>query len=178
MTGSSRGSPTSPRTSRSPDRLPDDVAPAAVVPLERRRPAAAPSRSLAVAAAVLAVALVAATTTGLALWQRTNRLEEQLAETADLLDEQRGLAQQASELATVLSAPDARLVEVDTDLSGELRVAVSDSEGTGVVVADELEAPPQDRVYQLWLVGEGDPRSAGVVARPQRSGDRRCAGVA
>lgn len=150
--------------------VPDDLAPAPVVPLERRRPPAAPSRWLAVAAAVLAFALVAATTTGVALWQRTNRLEEQLAETAGLVEEQRGLAQQASELAAVLSAPDARLVDVDTDLSGDLRVAVSADEGTGVVVADELEAPPQDRVYQLWLVGEGDPRSAGVVARAQRSG--------
>ncbi|MBW3606116.1 MAG: anti-sigma factor [Actinobacteria bacterium] len=148
----------------------DDAAPAAVIPLERRRVDTGPRRWLAVAAAVLAFALVAATTTGVALWQRTNRLEEQLAETADLLEEQRGRAQQVSELATVLSAPDARLVDVDTDLSGDLRVAVSDSEGTGVVVADELEAPPQDRVYQLWLVGEGDPRSAGVVARTQRSG--------
>ncbi|CAN5759677.1 anti-sigma factor [soil metagenome] len=137
---------------------------ATVVPFASRpRREPGPSRWLALAAAVLAFAFVAATTTGVALWRQTNRLEEQL----DVAAQQQT---QATQLAAVLAADDARLIAVETDLSGNLRVAVADSAGTGAVVADQLELPPDDRVYQLWLVGEGDPRSAGVVARDQRDG--------
>jgi hypothetical protein len=128
------------------------------------------TRWLAAAAAVLAFALIAATTTGVALWQRTNRQERQLVEAAQRLDGQRAQAEQSSALAAVLSAPDARLIDVDTDLSGNLRVAVADSADTGVVVADQLEAPPDDRVYQLWLISDGQPRSVGLVARGRSSG--------
>lgn len=139
----------------------DDAA--TVVPLEPRRRDSGPSRWLALAAAVLAFAFVAATTTGVALWRNTNRLEAQL----DVAAAQQA---QAAELAAVLSAEDARLIDVDTDLSGNLRVAVADSADAGAVVADQLEAPPDDRVYQLWLLDDGDPRSAGLVARAQRDG--------
>jgi anti-sigma-K factor RskA len=65
----------------------------------------------------------------------------------------------------VLSADDAVLVDVQTDLSGDLRVAVADSVDAGVVVADDLEAPPDDRVYQLWLVEDEQPRSVGLIAQ-------------
>lgn len=143
---------------------------AAVTPLEPRRRTAGPSRWFAVAAAILAFALVAVTTTGVALWQRTNRLEQQLADTAVQLEEQRALGQQVAELAAVLSAPDARLVDVETDLSGGLRIVVADSADAGVVVADQLEAPPDDRAYQLWLLEDGEPRSVGVVPPDQRDG--------
>lgn len=116
------------------------------------------ARWLAVAAAVLVFALIAASTTGVALWRRANQLEEQVTR----LEQTAG---QADELAAVLSADDAELLDVETELSGNLRVAVADSIGAGVVVADDLEAPPDDRVYQLWLIEDEQPRSEGLVAR-------------
>lgn len=42
----------------------------------------------------------------------------------------------------MLSADDAELVDVQTDLSGNLRVAVADSIDEGVVVAEVLQPPP------------------------------------
>lgn len=66
------------------------------------------------------------------------------------------------------AAEDAELVDVTTELSGNLRVAVSQRRDAGVMVADDLEAPPEDRVCQLWLIEDGEPRSAGLVA--QRTG--------
>lgn len=122
----------------------------------QRAPVRAPatSRWLAFAAAVLAFALIAVSTAGVGLWRRNGQLEQQVAQRAE-----------ASELASVLAAPDARLVDVDTDLSGDLRVVVSDSMDSGVVVADDLQAPPEDRIYQLWMIDDGQPRSAGLVQR-------------
>jgi hypothetical protein len=115
-------------------------------------------RWLAAAAAILVFALIAASMTGVALWRRTTQLEEQVTR----LEQTVG---QADQLAAVLSADDAVLVDVQTDLSGDLRVAVADSVDAGVVVADDLEAPPDDRVYQLWLVEDEQPRSVGLIAQ-------------
>lgn len=143
--------------------MPDDASPADLSARRAARARAAgggPSaaRWLAVAAAVLVFALIAASTTGVALWRRTNQLEEQVTR----LEQTAG---RADELAAVLSADDAELLDVETELSGNVRVAVADSIGTGVVVADDLEAPPDDRVYQLWLIEDEQPRSEGLIAR-------------
>lgn len=157
----------SPGPAAAPDG-PDEVAP--VVPLGARRrdrgPAEVAGRWMAVAAAILAFAVVTAGTIGIVLWGQNTRLEQQTAQleqrTAEL-EQQLAEQEQDQQLAAVLAAPDARLVDVQTELSGNLRVAVSDSLGEGIVVADDLEAPPDDRAYQLWLIDDGTPRSAGVV---------------
>lgn len=124
-------------------------------PKAPRRPAARRSSSwFALAAAFLALALVAVSGGGLALWRETQDLQQQVAE--------------ARELASILTADDAELVDVDTDLSGNLRVAVAPSLDAGVVLADDLEGPGPDRDYQLWTIEDGVPQSAGLVS--QRSG--------
>lgn len=141
--------------------MPADDAPVDLAARRRARSADhAPSASrwLALAAAILAFALIAASTTGVALWRRTNQLEQQVTQL-----EQRG--READELASVLATDDAELVDVDTDLSGNLRVAVSDSVDAGIVVADELQPPPDDRVYQLWVIEDEQPRSIGLIGR-------------
>jgi hypothetical protein len=146
--------------------MPDEAAPADLGARRARRIERAgaagrePSavRWLAAAAAILVFALIAASMTGVALWRRTTQLEEQVTR----LEQTVG---QADQLAAVLSADDAVLVDVQTDLSGDLRVAVADSVDAGVVVADDLEAPPDDRVYQLWLVEDEQPRSVGLIAQ-------------
>jgi anti-sigma-K factor RskA len=120
------------------------------VPLRpARRP---PSRWLAMAAAVLVLALVAVSGTGLALWRRTQSLEAQLAQ-----------ARAETELATIMMADDAEMIDLDIQVAGHLSVAMAPSLGTGIVLAEDLEAPPDDRAYQLWVLEDGQPRSAGMV---------------
>jgi hypothetical protein len=106
-----------------------------------------------VAAALLAFALVAVTATGLMLWQRTGELREQVAE-----------AEHTAQMATVLAAQDAKMMEVDTQLSGHLRLAVAPSLDSGVVLGEDVQDPPDGRVYQLWVMEDGQPRSAGVMS--------------
>lgn len=147
----------------------DGVAP--VVPIGGRRRAAeepAPVRWLAAAAVILAFALVAAGATGIVLWNENVRLEQAVAQAQDEAEQQVADSAQAQRVAAVLAAPDARLVGFDTDLGGTVRVAVSDARNGGAVLADDLPAPPQGRTYQLWLLEDGTPVSAGVVE--QRSG--------
>lgn len=109
------------------------------------------SRRYAVAVAILAVAFLAATTTAALLWVRVVELERLTAgQPADVID--------------VLTADDARLVDLDTELSGTVRVAVAPSTDRGVVLGDDVQRPPSDRAYQLWLLDDGAPRSGGVLA--------------
>lgn len=126
-------------------------------PALARSPATPPQRWLALAAAVLVFALVAVSATGLVLWRRTGELQQQVAK-----------LQAASQMASVLAAEDAELIDFETELAGELRVAMAHSREAGMVVGDDLEAPPDDRAYQLWVLEDGTPRSAGMIA--QRSG--------
>lgn len=123
------------------------------VPVHERQTRSQP-RWLALAAGILLFALVAVSATGLVLWNRLGVLEQEVAR-----------SQTADELANVLAADDAELLSFDTELSGNLRVAVAPSLGTGVVLGDDLQAPPDDRTYQLWLLEDGQPRSAGLIAQ-------------
>ncbi|HSK97048.1 MAG TPA: anti-sigma factor [Euzebyales bacterium] len=117
---------------------------------ERRQP----SRRFALAAAVLALAFLGVSATGLGLWRRTQVLEEQLAQ-----------ARAETELASIMMADDAEVIDLDSQVSGTLRVAMAPSLDAGMVLADDLEAPPEDSAYQLWVLDDGQPRSAGVVSR-------------
>lgn len=112
------------------------------------------NRWSAIAAAVLAFALLAVSGTGLALWRRTQVLEEQLAQ-----------ARAETDLATIMMADDAEMIDLESELSGGLRVAMAPSLDAGMVIAEDLQAPPDDRIYQLWLLEDGQPRSAGLVSR-------------
>jgi anti-sigma-K factor RskA len=122
-------------------------------PVPLRRAQRSPSRWLAMAAAVLALALVVVSGTGLALWRRTQTLENQLAQARDEAD-----------LATIMMADDAEMIDLDTQVTGHLSLAMAPSLGTGMVLAEDLEAPPQDQAYQLWVLDDGRPRSAGMVS--------------
>jgi anti-sigma-K factor RskA len=138
-----------------PSSVPEQMTAEAAEPVVPRQPAARRSSNwFAFAAAFLALALVAVSGGGLALWRETQDLQQQVA--------------QARELASILTADDAELVDVETDLSGNLRVAVSPGQNVGVVLADDLEAPGPDQDYQLWTIEGGQPQSAGLVS--QRSG--------
>ncbi|TWF92943.1 anti-sigma factor [Saccharopolyspora dendranthemae] len=111
---------------------------------------------LAVAAAVIGIALAAAFG-GLA-WNS----QQQLAE-ANRLAEQAGAHN--AEVARLLQSPDASLVHGS---AGDARAVsvVSRRMGSAAFLTADMPAAPADRTYQLWFIGGGGPRSAGVLPGP------------
>jgi anti-sigma-K factor RskA len=78
----------------------------------------------------------------------------------------------------VLAAPDARVRMVDVSGGGRVTAVVSPSRNEGVVAISNLPAPPDGKVYQLWLLhGNASPTSAGVMASGQREGMALIQGV-
>ncbi|MBW8481359.1 anti-sigma factor [Actinomadura parmotrematis] len=107
----------------------------------------------AAAAACVAVAAVS----GAAAYraeQRADRAEAQAAR----------LQADADRVNGVLAAPDARAVTDTVTSGGRGTVVVSRAQGRAVVIMSGLAAAPAARTYELWLMGEGDPRPAGTMA--------------
>jgi anti-sigma factor RsiW len=67
------------------------------------------------------------------------------------------------QVAAVLAAPDARTVAAQPSTPGQSRVVVSRARDQAVFVASGLPAAPKAKTYQLWLIGAGGPRSAGLI---------------
>ena len=59
--------------------------------------------------------------------------------------------------AELLEAPDAVTVELQGDTAGSVQVVYSEAEGRAVVVGEGLDAPGDDRVYQLWAISGDQP---------------------
>ena len=74
--------------------------------------------------------------------------------------------QQPSDVERVFEAGDAEVVRLSTANGGEIRVAMSESLGEMAVDTDQLPALAEDRVYQLWAIADGEPKSAGVLEDP------------
>lgn len=70
---------------------------------------------------------------------------------------------QSQELASVLTAPDARITSGATSAGGTATVVASPSEGKMVFTTSGLQGLPSSEVYQMWFLGPGSPRSAGLV---------------
>ncbi len=106
------------------------VAPGTPVAVEpaRRRPWVAPLVAAAVVAVLAAVGAVAL--------QSDHR------------------ADRAEEVAAIISATDAEEVEVSGD-GGTMRLVVSASHDSSVVVADGMAAPPTGKTYALWFDEDG-----------------------
>lgn len=68
--------------------------------------------------------------------------------------------QQADAIADVLGRPGAQVVQADVTGGGRAVAVIAD--GAAVFTADDLPAL-DDRDYQLWVVADGDPVSAGVL---------------
>lgn len=101
-----------------------------------------PTRALAAAAALL---LVVAVGLGVQIRELDQRLD-----TAE---------RQAAQVTSVLTAPD---VQVHRAESAAASVVASPAQGRAVFVASGLPAVPSSRVYQLWMIDDGGPRSAGL----------------
>lgn len=116
------------------------------------RPARPRRLSLAVVTTtLLLLGLLAATGLIAVLWQRVTELERQNLDTAEL------------EISAVLAADDTRIVRIEGDIEGDLRLVYAQSLDRALLVANGLEDPPDDRTYQLWLLRGEEPASAGVL---------------
>ena len=66
-------------------------------------------------------------------------------------------------IAAVLSAPDARIVSGATSAGGTATVVASKSRATMVFTSTGLPALPPTSVYEVWFIGSGGARRAGLV---------------
>lgn len=69
-----------------------------------------------------------------------------------------------SRMADLLAAPDAKLVRGEVTGGGTGTAVASSAEGEVLFLAQGLPRLPEDRTYQLWLIGADGPRPAGLLA--------------
>jgi len=74
------------------------------------------------------------------------------------------VAAENKQIAAVLAAPDARLHGATATGGGKVTVVSSHSLNEAVAVLGKLPSPGADHAYQLWVISDGSPRSAGVLA--------------
>ncbi|MDX8050989.1 anti-sigma factor [Lentzea sp. BCCO 10_0798] len=79
------------------------------------------------------------------------------------LDALRQSAAGYSQVADLLSAPDAKLLSDSGTGGGHGTVVMSPGRGKAAFLANGLPSLPADRAYQLWVVGPDGPRSAGLL---------------
>lgn len=79
------------------------------------------------------------------------------------LDALRRSAAGYSEVSELLRAADVRLLNDSATGGGHGTVVMSPSRGKAAFLADGLPSLPADRAYQLWVLGPGGPRSAGLL---------------
>lgn len=112
----------------------------------------------AVAAGIVAVGGVATT------WAVEER------RVRDAQQQVQAVTEQQQRISAVLSAPDVKLHTQSIRNGGRITVALSPTLGRGVAMMADLPAPPEGKVYQLWMIRQSQPTSAGVMAVGQRSG--------
>lgn len=141
--------------------LPPEVTVAAADEPRRRRERAAPAtRSPWMPRLALAVGgggLVAAAALGYVTVSAQNQVATSQA--------------QSQELAAVLTAPDAHITSGATSAGGTATVVASPSEGKMVFTSSGMQALPPSKVYQMWFVGPGNTRSAGLVPPASSAGN-------
>jgi len=127
-------------------------------PTTARRAVTRPRWLAAVAAAVVGLAGIAG------VWAvQESRLSDAKQEAAALLEEQ-------ARINTVLTAGDATVHAASADGGGDVAIVVSPSLRDGVVVVSGLPTPSPDRAYQLWLIDDSGPTSAGLLPAGAGSG--------
>ena len=89
------------------------------------------------------------------------------ASTNSSLDAERARGQ---EIAAVLAAPDARIVSGPTTAGGTATVVASRRAGEIVFTSSRLRVLPSSQVYELWFIGPGGARRAGLVPAAAASG--------
>ena len=116
-----------------------------VLPMLRR--ARTTSRALLAVAAAL---VVLAGSLGAVAIQQQNRAET--------------MQQAASDVASVLAAVDAQTMTGGGDQGSSARVIMSRSKASAVFVGQSMPDVGRERALQLWVLGDGNPRSVGVLS--------------
>jgi len=80
-------------------------------------------------------------------------------------------ADRAEQVAAIVSAPDARTVDV-TGEGASMRLVASQDHSSSVIVADDMAAPPAGKTYALWYQEDGELVPHGVF-EPDADGSVR-----
>jgi anti-sigma-K factor RskA len=64
----------------------------------------------------------------------------------------------------VLAAPDAQTVVGEGEKGGSARVIVSQSKRSAVFVGQQMPDVGRQHALQLWVLGDGEPRSVGLIS--------------
>jgi len=155
-------------------------------PTPRARPA--PSRLRWLAGAAAAVIVVSALTAGYVSARYEARLGQMAREAAAarerLRQDQASLNEQLAlyrDVVDLLRDPASRIVSLQGQgpaPQAAARVVWNDRTG-GHIFVNNLEPAPSGKAYELWTIGEGAPRPAGLVAiQPSGTGSQRIAPVA
>lgn len=116
-----------------------------VLPLLRR--ARTTSRALLAVAAALVVIAGSLGAVAVSAQQRAQQME-----------------QAASEVASVLAAPDVKTMTGTGQQGSSARVMTSRAKASAVFVGQNLPDVGSDHALQLWVLGDGNPRSVGVIS--------------
>ena len=81
------------------------------------------------------------------------------------------------QIAAVLTVPDARLQSATATGGRQVTVVSSRSLDEAVAVLARLPSPGADHAYQLWVISQGAPRSAGVLAAGSTGATELVSGV-
>jgi anti-sigma-K factor RskA len=122
--------------------LPPDIAGSRAASARR------PARVRRLALALAGIAVVA----GIAVWAGTSRPA--------------GAASHSSAIVAVLTAPDVTMISARVRTGGTATVVMSRRERSLVFAAADLRALPVSQCYELWLVGPGLDRPAGLLPMP------------
>ena len=120
------------------------------IPGSRAAPARHPARVPRLALALAGIAVAA----GIAVWAVTGT--SRLA----------GTAPHSSAIVAVLTAPDVTMISARVRTGGTATVVMSQRERSLVFAAADLRALPASQCYELWLVGPGLDRPAGLLPMP------------
>lgn len=125
-----------------------------VVPVSRAR-----RWSMGLLSSAAAIAAIAAIALSVVVLDLNDRLEGLEADT---------------QVADVIAAPDAQVVEVATEGPETARVVLSTTRGEAVVLVDGMAGPPEGRQLVLWLIdGEGAAAPAGTLVLDEGGNARR-----
>lgn len=125
-------------------------------PAPRRSPAQRPAWIPRLAVGVGAAGLAAAAALSVVTINTQHQLDSAQASNAAI--------------AAVLAAPDAQITSEATSAGGTATVVASVRQGTMVFTSSGLASLPPRKVYELWYLGPGHARRAGLV--PSATGDK------
>jgi len=116
-------------------------------------PVARPSRSARIAVGIAAVAVIIAGFLGVSASTAVDQLGAQQS--------------RARAMATVLAAPDTTVLNARVSAGGRATIVMSASRHALIFTATSLPRVPPSHCYELWLMGPGGDRPAGMLPHPR-----------